>query len=322
MSEINASIKDVDRNAADGAAFADEVIKDAKDGMIKVEHTIEGIVNIKEVTRESTEIINNLSLKINEIGKILDVINDVAEETNMLALNAAIIAAQSGEHGKSFSVVANEIKDLAERVSTSTKEVSGIIGSLEVESNRAVKAMGKGYSSVENGMRLSVEAGEGLKKIMGSAVRSTETSREIAASAAEQARQSRLVVSATERVAEMTQRIVKATKEHARGSELINSASERMAEIALRVKESTKSQAQANRQITGAIDDVNRMVAQINNAILEQGRNAVRVLNAIDAVRKISFEHIEMSNETDRAVAELTELNRKMTEGVKRFKLK
>src|SRR3990170_1991239 len=135
MMQINAKIKEVEANAAEASRFAEEVIRDAKAGAESVESTIDGILKTKEITRESTFIINSLSERVKEIGKILDVIQEVAEETNLLALNAAIIAAQTGEHGKSFSVVANEIKDLAERTSTSAKEVSEIIHAVELESN-------------------------------------------------------------------------------------------------------------------------------------------------------------------------------------------
>ena len=246
----------------------------------------------------------------------------MAEETNLLALNAAIIAAQTGEHGKSFSVVANEIKDLAERTSTSAKEVSEIIHAVELESERAVKSMDRGYLSVEEGVRLSMNAGEGLRKIMGSAQRSTTSVRQIAAASELQASESRMVAEATEKVAEMTRRIVNATHEHARGSELINKATERMSDITYRVKATTKSQAEATRQITSTIEDVNRMVAYINDVIKEQSRNANKVLEALDAVKRISVENIEKALKTDKAVEELARLDSLVTENVKRFKLK
>lgn len=322
MMQINANIKDVGTNASEASRFAEDVIKDARAGMETVDSTIDGMVKIKEITRDSTHIINSLSEKIKEIGKTLDVIRDVAEETNLLALNAAIIAAQSGEYGKSFSVVANEIKDLAERTSTSAKEVSNIIGAVEIESDRAVKSMERGYESVEEGVKLSVEAGEGLRKIVASAERSTDSVRQIARASAEQARQSRMVVDAIEKVAEMTRRIVNATHEQAKGSELINRASERMAEIAYRVKGSARSQVESNKQITATMDEVKRMAMHINNAIREQGRNTVKALEAIDAVRKISVENIEKAVETDRAVEEVAGLNKELMESVRRFKLR
>ncbi|MFQ5735557.1 MAG: methyl-accepting chemotaxis protein [Thermodesulfobacteriota bacterium] len=322
MMQINLRIKEVETNAAEASRFAEDVIKDAREGMRTVESTIEGIVRTKEITRESTEVIHSLSEKIKEIGKILDVIREVAEETNLLALNAAIIAAQSGEHGKSFAVVSNEIKDLAERTSTSAKEVSEIIDAVEAESNRAVRSMERGYLSVEEGVKLSKEAGTGLRKIVESAQRSTTSVHEIARAAVEQAQESRMVAETTEKVAEMTRRIVNATQEQARGSELINKASERMSEIAYKVKGSTKAQVLANEQITSTIEDVNKMVMYINNVVREQSRNTVKVLEAIDAVRKVSLVNTEKAMETDSAVEKLAELNRAMMESVNRFKLK
>lgn len=322
MARINAKIRDVETNAAEASRFAEEVIKDARAGMETVESTINGIDRIKGVTKDSTLIINSLNEKIKEIGKILDVIRDVAEETNLLALNAAIIAAQSGEYGKSFTVVANEIKDLAERTSTSAQEVTDIIDAVEIESDKAVKSMERGYESVEEGSRLSMEAGDGLKKIVESAQRSTTSVREIARASVEQASQSRMVMEATEKVAEMTRRIVNATQEQARGSELITRATERMAEIAYRVKGSTRAQVEANKQITETIEDVNKMVVYINNVVREQSRNTVKVLEAIDAVRNISVGNIERAMQADKAVEEMAGSNMELMESVKRFKLK
>lgn len=321
MMQINARIREVETNAADASRFADEVIRDANAGLSAVESTIDGIIRTKDITRESTGIINSLSEKIKEIGKTLEVIRDVAEETNLLALNAAIIAAQSGEHGKSFSVVSNEIKDLAERTSTSAKEVSEIIDAVEVESDRAVRAMEKGCLSVEEGVKLSKEAGEGLKKIVSSARRSTESVREIARASAEQAGEINLVVEATGKVAEMTRRIVNATQEQAKGSELINRASERLANIAYMVKGSTRAQAESDKEITSAIEEVRRMVNFINNIIREQERNTAKVLDAIEAVRMVSVENRNRVVESERAVDRLVQLNRDMSESVARFRL-
>ncbi|MBI5969713.1 MAG: DUF3365 domain-containing protein [Deltaproteobacteria bacterium] len=322
MIEINASIKEVELNAAEASRLADGVIRDAKAGLLSVESTINGIMRVKDTTRESTVIMNALVERVKEVGKILDVIRDVAEETNLLALNAAIIASQTGESGKSFSVVANEIKDLAERTSTSAKEVSEIISAVEAESARAVAAMNRGVESVEEGVRLSKDAGAALEKIVTSAQRSNTSVREIARASGEQSRMSRTVVEAMEKVAVMTKRIVNATAEQAKGAELINKATERMADIAFRVKNSTRAQAEANKQITATMEDVNRMVGYVNNVVREQSRNTVSVLGAIEAVRMISVENIEKAKETDKAVERLSDLNRQLTESVKRFKLR
>ncbi len=322
MAQINARIKEVETNAAEAARFADGVIRDARAGMETVERSIDGIMKIKETAGESTLIMNSLCDRIKEINKILNVIQDVAEETNLLALNAAIIAAQSGEHGKSFSVVANEMKDLAERTSTSAKEVSEIIQAVEIESERAVKSIEKGFGNAEEGARLSIESGEGLKKIVGSAQRSTGSVLEIAKAAGEQARQSRMVVEAIEKVAGMTRRIVNATQEQARGSELINKASERMAEIAYKVKGSARSQVESNNHITATMEELNRIITRVNHLVRDQSRNTVKVLEAIDTVRKVSMENIEKTKETDRSFDEMAEMNKNLMESIRRFKLK
>ena len=322
MAQIDARTREIEANAGEAAKFAEEVIRDARAGMESVESTRQGIVRIDGITRESSVIISNLRERIREIGKILDVIRDVSEETNLLALNAAIIAARSGEEGKSFAVVANEIRDLAERTSTSAKEVSEIIQAVEVESDRAGKAMERGFESVEEVVTLSQEAAEELKQIVDSAGRSATSSRDIARAAAEQASESRSVAESTERVAEMTARIVNATREQAKGSELINKASERMAVIAEKVKGSGQSQVESIKTITRTVEDVNTLVAHINSVVREQGRNTSRVLEAIAAVRRVSMENIEKAVDTEKAVLELTELNRALTESVRKFKLK
>lgn len=322
MVEINARIKEVETNAGEGNRFADEVIKDAKAGLHAVESTIGGIVKTKEITSESSRVIHTLCERIKEIGKILDVIRDVAEETNLLAINAAIIAAQTGEEGKSFAVVANEIKDLAERTTTSAKDVSEIIQAVEMESGKAGASMERGVESVEEGVRLAMEAGEGLKKIVESAQRSTTSVRQIARASADQAKGSRMVVEATEKVAEMTRRIVNATQEQARGSELINKATERMSEIAYKVKGSTRAQAEANRQITSTMDDVTRIVKHTNNVLRDQSKNILRVLETIESVRGVSVENIGNATETRKVIEEIARLNDELTEWVKKFKLR
>ncbi len=322
MAEISARIREVETNASEASKFADTVIKDARAGMEAVDSTRQGMARIKEVTRESSVIIGSLRERIGEVGKILDVIRDVAEETNLLALNAAIIAAQSGEHGKSFAVVANEIKDLAERTSTSAKEVSEIIQAVDSESDKAGRAMDRGLESVTQGEKLSVAATEGLRKIVESAERSTTSVREIARASADQSRESRMVVESTERVAEMTSRIVNATKEQARGAELIDRASDRMAEIARKVKGSTWSQVEFSKQIALTIEDVRGLVTHLNTVVREQSRNTAKVLEAIAAVRKVSVVNTDKAVEADRAAEELASLNRALLDSVRRFRLK
>ena len=100
--------------------------------------------NIKKAVEASAEVINRLGKRSQEIGQILKVIDEVTDQTGLLALNAAILAAQAGEHGKGFSVIAEEIKDLAERTTASTQEIAGLIVTVQKEVGQSVQAMERG----------------------------------------------------------------------------------------------------------------------------------------------------------------------------------
>ncbi|MBI4512026.1 MAG: methyl-accepting protein, partial [Deltaproteobacteria bacterium] len=134
MNEMDISIHQVETNANETARLSEEVTKAAGLGVEAINQTIHGINRIKDSSEEAVKVIATLGNKIGEIGKILEVIDDVAEQTNLLALNAAIIAAQAGEHGKGFAVVADEIKDLAERAGASTKEIADLNKAVQAES--------------------------------------------------------------------------------------------------------------------------------------------------------------------------------------------
>ena len=322
MVRIGAGIKEIEVNATEACKYSEDCIKDANAGMESVTSTIRGVLKVKEITKDSMLAITSLCEKVKEIGKTLEFIRGVSEETNLLAINAAITAAQSGEHGKSFAVVANEIKDLAERTSTSAREVSEIIQAVETESEKASEAMAKGVESVEDGVRLSVEAGEGLKKIVQSAERSTGSIKEIARAAGEQTGESRTAVSGTEKLSEMTRKIVSAAQEHSRGSELVNRASGRLSEIAYKVKASTRAEAALAEDAAGTLEEVLRLTSYINGVIREQSRNVSRVIESLSSVRKVSSENLDRAAVAGKALEDMVRLNNELMENVKRFKLK
>ena len=165
MEEMATSMREVDVSAEETARLSDQVVASAESGQAKMVQTIEGMEAIREATETAERVIRNLGSRTREIGAIVDVIDDVADETNLLALNAAIIAAQAGEQGKAFSVVADEIKELADRVLASTKEIGGLIRAVQEEGSNAIGAIEKGAASVASGVDLSAEAGESLEEI-------------------------------------------------------------------------------------------------------------------------------------------------------------
>ena len=225
MNEMDVSIGQVEANANETARLSEQAQHDAEVGTESISRTLVGIDRIKESSREAANVIEALGKKIAAIGNILNVIDDVAEQTNLLALNAAILAAQSGEHGKGFAVVADEIKDLAERTGASTKEISELVRAVQAQSRNAIQAMDRGVRSVEEGVRLGQEAESALMKIQESSQKSTQMVKAIARATIEQARGSKQVTMAINRIAEAVQQIASATAEQARGSEQIMKSS-------------------------------------------------------------------------------------------------
>jgi methyl-accepting chemotaxis protein len=149
----------------DAVAIVKEMVDSVEAGSIAVGHNAKGMENIRLSVTGATEIVRKMGNRSTEIVGMAKVIRDVAERTNLLALNAGIIAAQAGEHGKSFAVVAEEIKALAERTTFSAKEITQMVGRIQKETADAIKAMETGVKRVEEGGDLTRQVGESLEKI-------------------------------------------------------------------------------------------------------------------------------------------------------------
>ena len=288
MEEMRSSVKEVEASAKESAKLSQKVMTDASTfGMGSIEKTIEGMKNIKSSVEKTNDFVKKLGVRSEEIGKILNVIDDITDQTTLLALNAAILAAQAGEHGKGFSVVAEEIKDLAERTAFSTQEIGSLIQSVQQEVKGTVQAMGEGLKSVDEGLKLSREASDALKKILDSSKKSSEMAFSIDRSTGEQAKAIRLVSEAMERIKNMTGMIAKATSEQAKGTTLIMGATEKMRDISHQVRAATDEQAATSKHISGAIEVVSGKSQQISKAIYEQKIGSNQMWKSIEKIKDI-----------------------------------
>lgn len=164
--EMSQTVVDIARNAADIANSAVETASVAEQGSRVVQQSVAESRVIAETVTHSTEVVKTLGERSQQIGEIVSVINDIADQTNLLALNAAIEAARAGEQGRGFAVVADEVRKLAERTAKATAEISAMIRGIQDEVGNAVASMETANQKVENGVRFSMEAGTQLQKIV------------------------------------------------------------------------------------------------------------------------------------------------------------
>jgi twitching motility protein PilJ len=165
VNEMAVTIDQVSSNAAESAAVAERSVAIANDGAEVVQNTIKGMENIREQIQETSKRIKRLGESSQEIGDIVSLINDIADQTNILALNAAIQASMAGDAGRGFAVVADEVQRLAERSSAATKQIEALVKTIQSDTNEAVISMEQTTAEVVRGARLAQDAGQALEQI-------------------------------------------------------------------------------------------------------------------------------------------------------------
>ena len=321
MNQMYQSTKEIEKLANETARLSEEVSNDAREGARAVDHTQQGMNQIANVVNHAQEVINRLGKRAGEIGKIVQVIDEITNQTNLLALNAAIIAAQAGEHGRGFAVVADEIKQLAERTASSTREIILMIRAVQKESQEAVSAIQEGTKSVAEGVELSNQAKLALEKILTSIENATQQVKKIAQTTVEQATASQEMSRAMEQVAGMVNEISIATVEQSKGGALILKATEEMKESSRKVRQTTEEQVEGTKMISKAIENITDMLYNINTAQKEQRKASEQVIHLMEKIRQISQESVESALRLEEVVRKLDEEAQRLGQEVSHFQI-
>lgn len=307
VQRIDTAIKEIKENAGISSELSEEVRRDAEMGGASTAKTIEGMNHIRDIVVESSKVIQRLGEKSGEIGEIINVIDNITDRTNLLALNASIIAAQAGEHGKGFAVVAGEIKKLAEQTASSTVEIAGLIKSIQSMVADAVQANELGTWSVEEGVKLSREAGDALGKIQESAKKASEMSSLIADATVNQSNEARMVLDSIQREVSVIQEAASAMRGHAERSGKIRDSAGRMLSITKDVARANMDQEKANAYVTKVIEEVKEMVKGMFDITRTQKTDSDQIIQAIEIIKFISSENITGIIELGSVINELRE---------------
>ncbi len=221
VEEMTATIVQSSKNSSEASDLARSASDSANEGTGIVSQTIEGMNRISSVVSSSADTIQKLAKSADQIGDIISVIDDIADQTNLLALNAAIEAARAGEQGRGFAVVADEVRKLAERTGKATGEIAEMIKGIQSETNGAVSSMEQGLGEVNSGRELADKAGNSLSDILQKSQSVMDMIQQIATAAEEQS-------AASEEISKNVANIAAVTKQTAAGAEQSASAAEQL----------------------------------------------------------------------------------------------
>jgi len=262
IDQMVASIQRVADTARHLVEISHRSREQAEAGMTTMRRVSEGLGRSSEAIQSSAQIIDVLGRRADDIGKIIEVIDDLAEQTNLLALNAAIEAARAGEHGLGFAVVAEEVRKLAEKSTQSTKEISELIQGIQTEAREAVENMEKSVAMVQEGQEQNNDLRTALEKITEVVSEVYKFSQEIGGATLEQSNGSTQIAKATSRLTEITQEISSAVEEQASGAQAVVRAMERMRELVQQSSSSSTELAATAEQMSklsrGLIDAMDR----------------------------------------------------------------
>lgn len=234
ITQMSGTVQEVARNVAAAAEDAEQADREATQGKTIVNQTMQSIENLAGDIESAAEVITRLQQESDNIGAVLEVIGGIAEQTNLLALNAAIEAARAGEQGRGFAVVADEVRTLASRTQSSTQEIQEMIERLQAGAKEAVQVMQKGREQASNSVEQAETAGNSLEGI----------------------------TKAVSVIRDMTQQIANASKEQSAVTEEINQSVVNISQVASHTAEDSRDIARGSQELNNLANELNAIISQ------------------------------------------------------------
>lgn len=297
INQISVSQAAVRDNAERSALASESVREQARHGLQNMAATLQAMQDIEKSNQESFDAISRLSRHSARVGEFLNVIQEVVEQTKLLSLNASIIAAQAGVRGKAFAVVAEEVRALASRTSSSTREIEELVRNIQRETSAVQRSVSQGKERVQEGVRISSLANEALVKIDRSAVEASHMVACIAGEATEQAVSIQRITEEAEKNLERVRQITLATEHQQEGANLIVRNLEHMRELANIINTSAQEQARENRLYLQGVMDDNERTRELKERASGQlvlAERAVGAVRSVDAMISVNTAQTRM----------------------------
>ena len=321
LTELDAALQETMRNAGLLQETSVKVTQDAEGGFSSVASVEEEIIRSKKAALQSLEALKNLQMSINKIGRIVDVIEEVTEQTNLLALNASIIAAGAGEYGKSFAVVATQIRELSSRTSGQAKEIRNVIKSLVSGGDEMSEAISKTERVVDNSVNLSRNAGNSLKTILESASTQEELSKRISIAMEEIGHGGVTATESVNKIFQMIEGITRATEEQAKTTRYLHQEAERVREVSIQLRNATQEQAKGAKVIS---DSMVRITSDSHNSAESVKNQADETKTLFDNTQQL----LTLSKKLDLAMKDLSSVSNSLqqsasllNEEIKKYKI-
>jgi len=314
-------IEGVRRRAQQTGDLAREVSATAERGQALVKDSVEGMYVLQTSVQRVAELVERLGQRSDEIGRIIDVIEEIADQTNLLSLNASIIAAQAGEHGRPFAVVAESIRTLAERTARSTREIAQLINGVRHEVGRAVELVGEGRERAAHGVLLGDRAMGALGEIRATVERTFLAVEETVEETGRLQSEGGQVADASQRVAARVEEVSRAAFEQARVGRSVTEQTREMARLAQDARAQAGMQVQSAAGLAAAVNRLEVARGEINAAheILDQGDADIAA--AVAEVRDDAHRVIQVADDLSRTVDHLYREAESLEEEVFHFQL-